>query len=180
VVAGLEEIAVNRWWNGARMDHSTKCRHENHKQEPDQNDDPQPAAAISARRMRPNLLLTQLQSAASAEMSLWRFQSPAARTLSRLNHGLNYIPLRGCLGIIAPCMAKKNQTPPKNFEDALGELERILSEIEGGQVGLEESLAKYDRGNFLIQHCRGVLDSAQKQIEELNKSPDGGGVEAAE
>ena len=71
-------------------------------------------------------------------------------------------------------MAKKNQTPPKTFEEALAELEQILTEIEGGEVGLEESLLKYERGNFLIQHCRGVLNSAEKQIEVLSKSADGG------
>ena len=66
-------------------------------------------------------------------------------------------------------MAKKSQTPPKNFEEALSELEKILSEIESGEVGLEESLAKYERGQFLIQHCRGILGKAEKQIETLNK-----------
>jgi exodeoxyribonuclease VII small subunit len=71
-------------------------------------------------------------------------------------------------------MAKKTQAPPKTFEEALQELEQILSEIEGGQVGLEESLVKYERGTFLIQHCRGVLNSAEKQIEVLTKSADGG------
>jgi exodeoxyribonuclease VII small subunit len=66
-------------------------------------------------------------------------------------------------------MAKKNQTPPKSFEDALAELERLLAEIEGGEIGLEESLLKYERGNFLIQHCRQILGAAEKQIEMLNK-----------
>jgi exodeoxyribonuclease VII small subunit len=70
------------------------------------------------------------------------------------------------------------QSPPKSFEDALRELEEILSEIEGGQVGLEESLVKYERGNFLIQYCRGVLNTAEKQIEAMTKAADGG--EAAE
>lgn len=71
-------------------------------------------------------------------------------------------------------MAKKTQSPPKNFEEALRELEEILGEIEGGELGLEESLHKYERGNFLIQHCRGVLNAAEKQIEILSKSADGG------
>ena len=71
-------------------------------------------------------------------------------------------------------MAKRNLTPPKTFEDALRELEAILAEIEGGELGLEDSLAKYERGTFLIQHCRGVLGAAEKQIELLSKSPDGG------
>ena len=71
-------------------------------------------------------------------------------------------------------MAKKTQTPPKSFEEALQELEQILAEIEAGELGLEESLVKYERGNFLIHHCRGVLGQAEKQIELLSKSADGG------
>jgi exodeoxyribonuclease VII small subunit len=71
-------------------------------------------------------------------------------------------------------MAKKTQIPPKTFEEALAELEQILAAIEGGELGLEESLVKYERGNFLIHHCRGVLNTAEKQIELLGKSADGG------
>ena len=71
-------------------------------------------------------------------------------------------------------MAKKTQTPPKSFEEALQELEQILADIEAGELGLEESLVKYERGNFLIHHCRGVLGQAEKQIELLSKSADGG------
>jgi exodeoxyribonuclease VII small subunit len=59
------------------------------------------------------------------------------------------------------------QPQPKSFEDALRELEQILVEIENGEVGLEESLVKYERGNHLIQHCRNVLAAAEKQIEAL-------------
>jgi len=70
-------------------------------------------------------------------------------------------------------MAKKNQTPPKDFETALRELEAILTEMETGEVPLEESLVKYERGNFLIQHCRTILAGAEKQIELLSKGPDG-------
>lgn len=69
---------------------------------------------------------------------------------------------------------KKNLTPPKSFEEALGELEQILSDIEAGEVGLEESLVKYERGNFLIQHCRSVLNRAEQQIDLLSKAADGG------
>ncbi len=70
-------------------------------------------------------------------------------------------------------MSKKTQPAPKNFEDALRELEQILADIEGGEVSLEESLVKYERGNYLIQHCRTVLGSAEKQIEILTKQADG-------
>ncbi len=55
----------------------------------------------------------------------------------------------------------KQQTPPKTFETAVEELEKILTLIEGGELGLEETLVKYERGNFLIQHCREVLNAAE-------------------
>lgn len=70
-------------------------------------------------------------------------------------------------------MSKPNVNPPRNFEEALRELEQILGEIERGEVGLEESLVKYERGNFLIQHCQGVLNEAEKQIEQIGKNSDG-------
>ncbi len=74
---------------------------------------------------------------------------------------------------IIPTMSKK-QIPPKSFEAALEELEKILAEMEAGQIGLEENLVRFERGTFLIQHCRGVLSNAEKQIELLSKAPDGG------
>ena len=72
-------------------------------------------------------------------------------------------------------MAKKLPAPkpPESFEDALSELEGLLREIEAGDVGLEQTLAKYERGNALIRHCRGVLNSAEKQIEELSRGDAG-------
>ena len=69
--------------------------------------------------------------------------------------------------------SKKAQVAPKSFEEGLRELEQILSEIESGEVGLEESLVKYERGTFLIAHCRGVLGNAEKQMEQLTKNADG-------
>lgn len=70
-------------------------------------------------------------------------------------------------------MARKNQIAPKNFEEALAELEQILADVESGEVTLEDSLVKYERGQFLIQHCRVVLEQAEKQIEILSKTADG-------
>jgi exodeoxyribonuclease VII small subunit len=67
----------------------------------------------------------------------------------------------------------KQQTPPKTFETAVEELEKILTLIESGDLGLEETLVKYERGNFLIQHCREVLNAAEKQIEVISKGADG-------
>jgi exodeoxyribonuclease VII small subunit len=73
-----------------------------------------------------------------------------------------------------PPAANPANTPPKNFEEAMAELEKILADIERGDVSLEESLAKYQRGTLLIQHCRKVLADAERQVEILTRAPDGG------
>ena len=67
-------------------------------------------------------------------------------------------------------MAKTKQPQPPNFEEAISELEGILSDMERGEVPLEESLVRYERGNFLIQFCRQVLGKAEQQIEQLQKA----------
>ena len=66
-------------------------------------------------------------------------------------------------------MAKESQT----FEAAVAELEKIVAAIESGQIGLEESLAKYEQGMELVKKCRGILERAEKRIEQLNETPQG-------
>ena len=55
------------------------------------------------------------------------------------------------------------------FEQALAKLEQIVSEIEGGKVSLEESIAKYAEGITLVKHCRKILDAAEEKIQLLAK-----------
>ena len=70
-------------------------------------------------------------------------------------------------------MAKKMQTPPKNYEEAVQELQQIIAEIERGEIGLEDVLSRSERGHFLLQFCQQTLAAAEKQIELITKSPDG-------
>ncbi|HEV7298215.1 MAG TPA: exodeoxyribonuclease VII small subunit [Tepidisphaeraceae bacterium] len=70
-------------------------------------------------------------------------------------------------------MATKKQPVPRTYEEAERELNQIVSDIEAGEIGLEDSLIKYERGRFLLQHCRGVLERAEQQIELLSKGADG-------
>lgn len=65
------------------------------------------------------------------------------------------------------------------FEDALAEVESIIEKIESGEVGLEQSLAQYERGVLLINHCRQVLGKASQTIEELGKRLDGSSADAS-
>ncbi|WP_334102571.1 exodeoxyribonuclease VII small subunit [Methanothrix soehngenii] len=53
------------------------------------------------------------------------------------------------------------------LEDALEELERIVSELEDGKMSLEKSLELYERGMRLVRVCNLRLDSAQRRIECL-------------
>lgn len=55
------------------------------------------------------------------------------------------------------------------FEQALAQIEAIIERIEAGEVGLEESLQQYERGVALVNHCRGKLDRAQQQVEDLTR-----------
>ena len=68
-------------------------------------------------------------------------------------------------------MAKNDK--PKSFEEAIDELETILADIERGQVPLEESIGRYERGRTLVEHCQQVLDRAEKRIQELSRQDDG-------
>ncbi len=54
-----------------------------------------------------------------------------------------------------------------SFEQAVEELEVIIERIEGGQVGLEESLEAHRRGEALIVRCQAVLDKAQQSLQQV-------------
>lgn len=68
------------------------------------------------------------------------------------------------------------------FEDALEQVEAIIERIERGEVGLEESLAEYERGVELIKKCRGILERAEQRVEELTRrmESEAGGADKAD
>lgn len=53
------------------------------------------------------------------------------------------------------------------FGDALAELEGIVGALEGGQLDLEESLARYERGVVLLRACQKKLADAQQKVTML-------------
>lgn len=53
------------------------------------------------------------------------------------------------------------------FEAALAELQRIVADLENGSVGLEESLARFERGVALLKTCYATLEQAEQRIELL-------------
>ena len=60
-------------------------------------------------------------------------------------------------------------TQPTTFEDARRELERIVTELEGGRASLEDAIALWERGDELYRLCLTKLDSAEGKIEELGR-----------
>ena len=61
-------------------------------------------------------------------------------------------------------------TQPKNFESALSELENIVSQMEAGQLPLEQALAAYKRGSELLQYCHKSLTEAEQQVRILTEN----------
>ncbi len=56
---------------------------------------------------------------------------------------------------------------PESFEAASEELEKIVADMEAGQMPLEASLLAYQRGAYLLQYCQKKLQSAQQQVKIL-------------
>ena len=57
----------------------------------------------------------------------------------------------------------------KDFESALAELETIVQTLEDGQLTLEQSLERFERGITLSRYCHQRLEAAEKRIELLNE-----------
>ena len=59
------------------------------------------------------------------------------------------------------------------FEEALAALEQVVSQLEGGQVPLEQSIALYERGDALKKHCEAKLGEAELKVEKIVAGGDG-------
>lgn len=71
---------------------------------------------------------------------------------------------------------KSEPSPPAEspgFEASLVQLESLIERIESGEIGLEQSIAEYERGIALISRCREILEKAEQRVEELNRKQPG-------
>ena len=64
-------------------------------------------------------------------------------------------------------MSKPSEAPKLSFEQALAELEKIVSRMESGDLSLEQALAAHKRGLELARLCQQRLESAQQQVNVL-------------
>jgi len=61
----------------------------------------------------------------------------------------------------------------KKFEAALSRLEEIVSELESGELGLEQSLKLFEEGVKLSRICNSRLEEAERKVEILLKDKSG-------
>ncbi|HVV45207.1 MAG TPA: exodeoxyribonuclease VII small subunit [Bryobacteraceae bacterium] len=66
-------------------------------------------------------------------------------------------------------MAASEQGPgnPGNFESSLDELEKVVKELESGDLPLDRSLQLFSRGMQLSETCRKQLEEAETRVEQL-------------
>ena len=61
----------------------------------------------------------------------------------------------------------------QTYEAALEDIERIVEQLESGELSLEDSLAVFEKGVGLTKYCYQKLDEVEKKIELLVKDKDG-------
>ena len=55
----------------------------------------------------------------------------------------------------------------KDFEKSLQHLEKIVAQMESGELGLEESLEQFEKGIRLAKNCQDTLANAELRVEQL-------------
>ena len=68
-------------------------------------------------------------------------------------------------------MSKKTEAGP-DFEKTLAELEKLVVNLEEGELSLDESLSGFKHGIELTRQCQAVLDNAQQTVEQLINNED--------
>ena len=60
-----------------------------------------------------------------------------------------------------------------SFEEALRELETIVTSLERGDVSLDDAIAAFERGTALKAHCQKRLEEARMKVEQIKLPADG-------
>lgn len=68
-------------------------------------------------------------------------------------------------------MNKKTEAGP-DFEKTLAKLEKLVLNLEEGDLSLDESLSGFKQGIELARQCQSVLDNAQQTVEQLTNTED--------
>ncbi len=66
-----------------------------------------------------------------------------------------------------PAAAEATNAAPATFEEAMAELQQLVTQMEAGELALEASIAAYKRGSELVKYCQSQLDRVDGQIKIL-------------
>lgn len=77
-----------------------------------------------------------------------------------------------------------SDTPAKttdlSFEEALRQLEEIVSVLERGDISLDEAIAAYEKGTSLKAHCQKRLEEARLKVEKIDVPASDGAPQSAQ
>jgi exodeoxyribonuclease VII small subunit len=63
--------------------------------------------------------------------------------------------------------------PDMTFEQAMADLEQVVTQLERGDVALEDSIALYERGAQLKKHCEAKLKQAEEKVAAITLDGNG-------
>ena len=63
--------------------------------------------------------------------------------------------------------------PDMTFEKAMADLEKVVTQLERGDVALEDSIALYERGAQLKKHCETKLKQAEEKVAAITLDGNG-------
>ena len=71
-----------------------------------------------------------------------------------------------------------SESKPVNLEKSLASLEKIVDELESGDLPLEKAMQKFEEGIKLTRRCQAALKEAEQKVEILMKDAGGESLEA--
>ncbi|MDH3508956.1 MAG: exodeoxyribonuclease VII small subunit [Gammaproteobacteria bacterium] len=77
-------------------------------------------------------------------------------------------------------MGAVSETKSLNLEKALSDLEKLVDELESGELPLEKAMKKFEQGIELTRNCQTALKDAEQRVEILLKSAGGEKLEEFE
>jgi exodeoxyribonuclease VII small subunit len=69
---------------------------------------------------------------------------------------------------------RQGATVEESYDAIVARLERVVTELESGQLSLEQSIEKFAEGVRLAKDASRKLDDAERRVELLVRGPDGG------
>lgn len=70
-------------------------------------------------------------------------------------------------------MSNDDDETPIRFEDGMAQLEQLVSQLEAGDLALEEALRAFESGVGLVRGLNEQLTEAEQRVEILTRAPDG-------